>query len=131
MTTLETINAFRALMRSAYGELQACVDERNLCEEAFHDILHFAAMSERTRANQRKTQAMIKEWSARRWNAKNRIKELQPISDFAVKNKFILSELDIVAGKTKKQVEFVQSEKHYNPRVILDLFDNIKDKGDE
>jgi hypothetical protein len=59
-TTLETINAFRSLMRSAYGELQACVDERNLCEEAFHYILHFAAMSERTRANKRKTQTMIK-----------------------------------------------------------------------
>jgi hypothetical protein len=31
-----------------------------------------------------------------------------------------------VAGKTKKQVEFVQSEKHYNPRVILDLFGGNK-----
>jgi hypothetical protein len=120
--TLDTINAFRALLRSAPGELDACIVERDLCEQAFFDIYHYAGMKKRTRAVQRKTQDLIKEWTKRRWDAKNKIKELQAIVDFANKNKYVLIELDTVAGKTKKQVEFIEGDKTYKPRVIMGLF---------
>ena len=122
MTTLETVNAFRALLRSAPGELQACIDERNMCEQAFQDIYHYAGTSERTRAVQRKTQSLMKEYTKRRWDAKNRIKELQAIVDFANKNKYVLIELETVASKTKKQLEYIEGDKTYKPRVIMDLF---------
>ena len=121
-TTLELINEFRALLRSAPGELEACIVERDLCEQAFQDIYHFAATSIKNSRNQRKTQTLIKEWAQRRWDAKNKIKELQAIVDFANKNKYVLIELDTVAGKTKKQVEFIEGDKTYKPRVIMGLF---------
>ena len=81
-------------------------------------------MYPRSRANQRKITNQLKIWTERRRSAKNRIKELQAIAAFADENKFVLGKLDTVVGKLKKEVEYLEGEKHYKPRVVKELFEN-------
>ncbi|CVK18503.1 hypothetical protein [Sporomusa sphaeroides] len=117
---------FASVVRTLPAALKSLEEEYSLSDKAICDIRHYAEFNKTTRTEDRKLIRLLREWSRRRRNADDAIRIIKPLSELVAKNNPFFNELDRVRGEMKKRSNYVESERHYNPRVLHDLFGGAK-----
>jgi hypothetical protein len=119
----ETTEEFRRIAREIGDSIAYWEQEVHLCDQAFGDIRHLAEKQIIDQKKRTKVFKLLREYSLRRREAKDNLGVLQPLGEFIGKHKGIWQELDGVYGKMRKEMQHVDSERVYNPRVLPDIFD--------
>lgn len=120
---------FAAIVRTFPGELKALEDEKILCDKAIGDIRHYAELNKTSRTEDRKLVRLLREWGKRRRESDDAIRIIKPLSELVARNNPFFNELDRIRGEMRKAANFVESERHYNPRVLHDLFGTENNGG--
>jgi predicted glycosyltransferase len=118
----QTVEDFRKIVREITPSVIYFKEEISTCDKAFSDIRHYVETNKPDRKMQRKITQLIKQYSDRRRIAKDNLLVLSPLEAFVSKQR-IWNELNTVSGEMKRQITYIEKERHYNPRVIKDLFD--------
>jgi hypothetical protein len=117
---------FAAVVRALPAALKILEEEYSLSDKAICDIRHYAEFNKTTRTEDRKLVRLLRGWSLRRRNADDAIRIIKPLSELVARNNSFFNELDRIRGEMKKAANYVDSERHYNPRVLHDLFGGAK-----
>ena len=113
---------FASAVRTLPGLIKAMEEEVSLCDKAMGDVRHYAELNATTRTEDRKLIRLIRDHSRRRREAADTILIIKSLADLVAKNNAFFNDLDRVRGEMRKQANFVENERHYNPRVLHDLF---------
>ena len=99
------------------------VNEANVKEadKAFGDIRHFCEFSYPTdRKKRTEVCKLINEYSKQRRTSKDFLSIAEPLNE--VRNS-LFKELNKVISNMRKAYKDIENERHYNPRVLNDLFE--------
>ncbi|MEN6565886.1 MAG: hypothetical protein ABFC57_06260 [Veillonellales bacterium] len=120
----QAVNDFRKIAREVPALVKSYEEEISLCEKAFLDIRHCVELKKGALTRRQKTliTRLTKEYSLRRRKASDNLRVLQPLDTFLTIQGHVLNRLDTTSGEMRKQISIIEGPRHYNPRVLNELF---------
>jgi hypothetical protein len=121
----EAITATQQFLKVAKNVLDAVPDlqdEQVRCEQAILDIEHYIEFSKLGRTEAAKLSRQIKQYRLQRREIKYTLRALEYLEPFLFKNENFQRDLQSVLDKTKNGIKKIEEDKHYNPRVLYELF---------
>lgn len=96
----------------------------NEADKSFSDIYHLCELDYPTSPKKRtKVCRLMQEYSVRRRKAKDVISVLEPLQELLTNNPNFVNALGKCKGGMGKALQKAEGERHYNPRVLKELFD--------
>ena len=122
--TVHVVDEFRKLCNELNTTKNILEEEVLEADKAFGDIRHYCELHyPTTRSGKTKVCRLIKELSDRRRAAKDALAVLAPLIEFLGENPKLCNEFGKIANGMRKQLNQIEGERHYNPRVLKELFE--------
>lgn len=126
---LATVNAFKDILKSIVETHKINDSTVSECDKAIGDVRHYCEIQYPTkRTDKTKVCKLIHDYSVTRREAKDTLKLIAPLVEFANKHKDIINELNKVVNEMNKEAKYLDSDRGYTPRVLDDLFPKKKEE---
>ncbi len=127
---VETAQEFKKLLNNAKQIMSMCEAEIVEADKAFGDIRHYCELHYSSdRKKQREVCKLIHKYSNQRRFAKDVQAIMQPLADFVESAGQAKGNLEFCINNMKKELNRINGERVYVPRVLNELFKEDEDNG--
>lgn len=126
----EGLDSFLTYIRECQAQYRMAQTDEKECDGATQDLLHSLELDHNSDDVMLSISKSISDVRNKRRNAKNRMLYLQPIVDWASKNKNVLDELSRVLGAVRKEERRVPSRVYVRRTSVLDHLDEYRPSED-
>lgn len=116
------IDDMAEVARTLPATMEALSTEISQCQDAIMDIEHWLELNDFPARVGGKMSKRIKELRKKRRDLKDNLMILTPIQEFLIAHSSAFKQMDRARGEVRKKLAHVNNNRHYSPRVLLDLF---------
>lgn len=120
---IKTYDDFTNMLTYIQNEFANCYNTITECDKAICDIRHYCELNFPLSTKQKTAVVrLLHNYSVKRREAKDTIAVLKELNDFLQANRTVINKLNKVQQNMHSQMQRIQNERKYTPRVLHALF---------
>lgn len=120
--TISNVANFISTTKEVLDGLPDLQDEQFKCEQAIRDIEHYVENNKVGRTQSVQLIRELKKYRIQRREIKDTIETLELLSNYFNERKEVWNTLQNRLGQARNIIKKVSTDRHYNPRVLYELF---------